>query len=85
MKALYPGSFDPLTFGHLDLIKRGVNLFGEVVVAVMCNPEKKPTFDLRRRILQIERSTEKIEGVTVISFQGLTVECARKNNIDLII
>ena len=50
MKALYPGSFDPLTFGHLDLIQRGSDLFGEVLIAVLENPSKKATFSCERRI-----------------------------------
>ena len=53
MKALYPGSFDPLTFGHLDLIQRGSDLFGEVIIAVLENPSKKATFSCERRIEQI--------------------------------
>ena len=85
MKALYPGSFDPLTFGHLDLIKRGAALFGEVLVAVLKNPEKEPTFDLPTRIKQIQKSTAHIQGIEVISFEGLTVNCAQEHNADLII
>ncbi len=85
MKALYPGSFDPLTFGHLDLIKRGANLFDEVVVAVLTNPAKAPTFDLDTRITQITKAIEGLKGVSVISFEGLTVDCARANNTDLIL
>ena len=50
MRALYPGSFDPLTLGHLDLIERGCSLFGEVVIAVLQNPGKSPTFSLDQRL-----------------------------------
>ena len=85
MKALYPGSFDPLTFGHLDLIKRGSDLFGEVLVAVLRNPDKAPTFDLNQRLNQIKEATRQIKGVEVISFEGLTVKCATENNVDLIL
>ncbi len=85
MKALYPGSFDPLTLGHLDLIKRGSILFGEVLVAVLKNPEKEPTFDLNTRIKQIREATAHISGVKVISFEGLTVNCAREEDVDLIL
>ena len=60
MKALYPGSFDPLTFGHLDLIQRGSDLFGEVLIAVLENPSKKATFSCERRIQQIENATREI-------------------------
>ena len=57
MRALYPGSFDPLTLGHLDLIERGCSLFGEVVVAVLQNPGKSPAFSLEQRLEQITQAT----------------------------
>ena len=85
MKALYPGTFDPLTFGHLDLISRGADLFGEVLVAVLKNPEKSPSFDLNTRLKQIRDATSHIKGVEVICFEGLTVNCAKHNKIDLIL
>ncbi|ABX08811.1 pantetheine-phosphate adenylyltransferase [Prochlorococcus marinus] len=85
MKALYPGSFDPLTLGHLDLIKRGCSLFGEVVIAVLENPTKSPTFSLESRIAQIKDATKEIRGVEVCSFKGLTVEFAKRKNADLIL
>ena len=85
MKAIYPGSFDPLTFGHLDLIKRGADLFGEVIIAVLANPSKNPTFSLERRLEQIIDATKDIDGVQIVSFKGLTVDCAKSNNADLIL
>ena len=85
MKALYPGSFDPLTFGHLDLIHRGSKLFGEVIIAVLENPVKKTTFSVERRIIQIEKATSDIKGCKAIAFKGLTVECAKENNADLVL
>ncbi len=85
MRALYPGSFDPLTLGHLDLIERASGLFGEVVIAVLQNPGKTPAFALERRLDQIRIATRHLKGVEVISFDGLTVECARKHNVNLIL
>ena len=85
MKALYPGSFDPLTFGHLDLIQRGSDLFGEVLIAVLENPAKKATFSCERRIEQIENATRDIPGCRTIAFKGLTVDCALEHNADLIL
>ena len=85
MKALYPGSFDPLTFGHLDLIQRGSDLFGEVLIAVLENPSKKATFPCERRIEQIKNATRDIPGCRTIAFKGLTVDCAREHNADLIL
>ncbi len=85
MKALYPGSFDPLTLGHLDLIKRANDLFGEIVIAVLENPSKKATFTLERRIEQIKHATRELSGIKVLSFKGLTVEFAEQQNVDLIL
>ncbi|MEB3159670.1 MAG: pantetheine-phosphate adenylyltransferase [Synechococcus sp.] len=85
MRALYPGSFDPLTLGHLDLIERGCSLFGEVVVAVLQNPGKTPAFPLEQRLAQIRCATSHLVGVEVISFDGLTVQCAREQKVSLIL
>ena len=85
MRALYPGSFDPLTLGHLDLIERGCSLFGEVVIAVLQNPGKSPTFSLDQRLEQITQATSHLQGVTVTRFNGLTVNCAREHHAQLIL
>tara|TARA_Y100001968_G_C19438398_1_gene761111 strand:+ start:1831 stop:2310 length:480 start_codon:yes stop_codon:yes gene_type:complete len=85
MKALYPGSFDPLTFGHLDLIQRGCSLFGHVVIAVLENPSKSPTFTLKRRLEHIKNATRHLQKIEIIAFSGLTVTCAKENKVDLII
>jgi pantetheine-phosphate adenylyltransferase len=78
MRALYPGSFDPLTLGHLDLIERGVRLFDGLVVAVLENPAKRPCFSLEQRLGQIREATGHLSGIEVSSFDGLTVEMARR-------
>ena len=77
MKALYPGSFDPLTLGHLDLIERAERLFGSLVVAVLQNPSKQASFPLEQRLEQIRQATSHLERVEVSSFDGLTVDFAR--------
>lgn len=77
MRALYPGSFDPLTLGHLDLIERGAVLFDGLVVAVLQNPSKTPAFALERRLEQIQGAIAHLNGVEVRSFDGLTVDMAR--------
>ena len=82
MRALYPGSFDPLTNGHMDLIERAVSLFGEVVVAVLSNPSKRPAFSVEERIEQIRTATRHLSGVEVVSFDGLTVNCAVTHRAD---
>lgn len=78
MKALYPGSFDPLTLGHLDLIERAARLFSALVVAVLQNPSKQPTFSLEQRLDQIRQATAHLPTVTVGSFNGLTVDYAHR-------
>ena len=85
MRALYPGSFDPLTNGHMDLIERAAALFGAVTVAVLSNPNKKPAFSVKQRIDQIQASTRHLSGIDVVSFDGLTVHCAATHQADLIL
>ena len=85
MKILYPGTFDPLTNGHLDLIERAEIIFGQVVVGVLENTSKKPTFSLEKRINQIKNSVTKSRNIEVVSFHGLTVDCAKKLNANLIL
>ena len=85
MKILYPGTFDPLTNGHIDLIERAEKLFGNLVVAVLENTSKTPTFDLQKRILQIKNSISHLPNVEVISYSGLTVDCAKDLKANLIL
>ena len=85
MKILYPGTFDPLTNGHLDLIERSQKIFGNVIVAVLENTNKTPTFKLEERIKQIKDSTNHLKNTNVISYDGLTVDCANELNADLIL
>ena len=85
MKILYPGTFDPLTNGHLDLIQRAEKIFGNVVVAVLENTSKNPTFNLNRRIIQINNAISHLPNIKVISYEGLTVDCARDVDANLIL
>jgi pantetheine-phosphate adenylyltransferase len=76
--AIYPGSFDPLTNGHLDIIRRGAGLFDEIIVAVGDNPSKRNYwFDLEARCGLVRSATHGLSNVRVVSFQGLMVEAAR--------
>jgi len=76
--AVYPGSFDPFTNGHLDVVERALSIFDRVIVAVAANPEKRqPLFTVAERIKLIEESLNGRKGVEVTSFKGLTVEFAR--------
>ena len=76
IKAIYPGSFDPPTNGHLDLIERGSKLFDELIVAVLGNPEKDPLFSVADRRKMLEAMTTEFGNVTVDTFDGLTVDYA---------
>ena len=71
--AVYPGSFDPITNGHLDIIRRGSKVFDKIIVAVLINVEKKHLFDIDERVELIKKVTSDIENVEVVSFDGLLV------------
>ncbi|NJK35945.1 MAG: pantetheine-phosphate adenylyltransferase [Oscillatoriales cyanobacterium SM2_2_1] len=75
--AVYPGSFDPVTFGHLDIIHRASRLFDGVTVTVLNNPSKQPLFSLEERMAQLRLVTADLPNVTVDGFAGLTVDYAR--------
>lgn len=77
-KAIYPGSFDPITNGHLDILERACLVFDEVVVLVANNPDKKGHFSVKERIEMIKEATSHLPNVKVDSYQGLTVEYAKK-------
>lgn len=77
MIAVYPGSFDPITLGHLDLIQRSSILFEKVIVAVLRNPNKQPFFTVDKRLKQIRTCTKHLQNVEIDSFAGLTVDYAK--------
>ncbi len=83
--AIYPGSFDPITFGHLDIIKRGSHLFERVIVAVLRNPNKNPLFTMEERMLQIREATSHLDNVDVDTFTGLTVTYAHLKQAQVLI
>jgi pantetheine-phosphate adenylyltransferase len=83
--AIYPGSFDPVTNGHLDLIARGAMIFDRLIVAVARNAEKEPLFDVKERIEIIEAVTFDWKNVEVDSFEGLLVDFARERHANVIL
>lgn len=83
--AIYPGSFDPITFGHLDIIERGSQLFDRLIVAVLVNPQKNPMFTVEKRIQQICQCTTEMNNVEVDSFNGLTVNYAKMRQARILI
>lgn len=76
--AIYPGSFDPITNGHLDVVKRGVRLFDELIVAVGQNRAKNPVFTVAERLRHLEQTCGGIPGVRIVSFSGLLYEAVKK-------
>lgn len=86
MKVIYPGSFDPLTYGHLDIIKRLDAMFDEVIVAILINEEKKSLFTLEERIemLETEVKDHGLKSVRIKSFNGLMVNFAKEENAHII-
>jgi len=83
--AVYPGTFDPITNGHLDILKQALIIFDRVVIAVAPNVSKSPLFSLEERLQMIRQSIDKQNGVEVISSEGLTVELARQVKVQAII
>ncbi|MBM3249885.1 MAG: pantetheine-phosphate adenylyltransferase [Candidatus Omnitrophica bacterium] len=83
--AIYPGTFDPVTYGHIDLIKRAQEVFSEVIVAVARNPHKGPLFSLEERVAMIRKATAGLKGVEIESFDGLVVDYARKHKAKVLI
>lgn len=78
LTAIYPGSFDPLTNGHLDLIERASRLFGRLIVAILLNPEKDPLFSVEERVKMLQESVADLGNVEVDTFEGLLVDYARR-------
>jgi len=85
VRAIYPGSFDPMTLGHLDIITRASKLFDEVIMAVVANPGKSPLLAVEVRETLITQAVEGLKGVKVDAFQGLTVNYARQNHVKIMI
>lgn len=78
-KAIYPGSFDPITNGHVDIIERGLKIFDDILVAVLENPIKQPLFSVEERVDMINEIFKNQENIEVKSFHGLLVDFAEKN------
>ena len=85
IKAIYPGTFDPVTNGHSDLIIRASKLFSEVLIGVASSPSKKPRFDLAQRVAMIEQVTTDLTNVTVVGFSGLLVDFAKEHQAKVLI
>ncbi len=84
-KAIYPGTFDPITYGHIDLIKRALEIFPEVIIAVAHNPQKNPLFTVKERVQMLQKATADLKGVKIRDFKGLVVDFARKQKVKVLI
>lgn len=84
-RAVYPGSFDPLTFGHLDVIERAACMFDYLDVPVLVNQKKEPAFSMAERVQLIKDSTEHLQNVRVTSFSGLVVQYLQDNDAQFIV
>jgi pantetheine-phosphate adenylyltransferase len=83
--AIYPGTFDPMTYGHLDIIKRAANIFDNVVVSVLDNKEKTPLFSVSERVNILKEATKDIPNVSVESFSGLLIDYCKERGIYVIV
>lgn len=84
-KAIYPGSFDPMTYGHMDIIRRSAEIFDELTVSVLNNVNKTALFSVEERVSILIEATKDMKNVKVESFQGLLIDYARSKNIHVVI
>ncbi|AEW86201.1 pantetheine-phosphate adenylyltransferase [Flavobacterium columnare NBRC 100251 = ATCC 23463] len=84
-KAIFPGSFDPITLGHIDIIERSLPLFDEIVIAIGVNADKKYMFSLQERIHFIEETFKYEDKITVVSYEGLTIDLCKRLEADFIL
>lgn len=85
LRAIYPGSFDPVTFGHLDVIKRSCNIVDELIVGVLDNKAKMPLFSVEERVKMLEDTVSSLPNVKVMPFNGLLIEFAKKMEVKVIV
>ncbi len=85
VRVIYPGTFDPITNGHTDLIERASKLFSHVVVGVAASPSKQPKFDLARRVELAKQVTSHLDNIEVVGFSGLLVDFAKNYNADVLV
>ena len=84
-KAIFPGSFDPITIGHVDIVKRGIKVFDEIIIAVGDNIDKKYMFPKEKRVEFVKQTFKNYDNINIESYDGLTVSFCKKNNIEFMI
>ena len=85
LRAIYPGSFDPVTLGHLDIIKRSASMVDELIVGVLNNKAKSPLFSVEERVKMLEEVTKDISNIKVVPFEGLLVDFARQMDAKMVV
>ena len=84
-KAVFPGSFDPITIGHVDIVKRGIKVFDEIIIAIGDNSDKKYMFPKEKRVEFVKQTFNNYDNIKIESYDGLTVDFCKKNNIEFMI
>ncbi len=85
LRAIYPGSFDPVTFGHIDMIERAARISDELIVGVLQNKAKTPLFSVEERVIMLREVTKHLENVKIIPFEGLLIEFAKQMDAKVIV
>ncbi len=85
LRAIYPGSFDPVTLGHMDIIKRSCRIVDELIVGVLNNNSKTPLFSVEERVKMLKEATKELENVQVVEFEGLLVDFAKEMDAKVVI
>ena len=85
LRAIYPGSFDPVTLGHMDIIRRSSNIVDELIVGVLNNNAKTPLFSVKERVRMLKEATKELENVQIIPFEGLLIDFVKKMDAKLVI
>jgi len=84
-KAVFPGSFDPITIGHVDIVERGIKVFDEIIIAIGDNTDKKYMFPKEKRVEFVKQTFNNYDNIKIESYDGLTVDFCKKNNIEFMI
>ena len=85
LRAIYPGSFDPVTFGHIDIIERAARISDELIVGVLQNKAKTPLFSVEERVIMLREVTKHLKNVRIVPFEGLLIEFAKKMDAKVIV
>ncbi|WDI78751.1 pantetheine-phosphate adenylyltransferase [Candidatus Purcelliella pentastirinorum] len=84
-KAIYPGTFDPITLGHINIIKRSIKIFDKIIIAIAKNQNKNTLFNLQERIKLTKKATNKIKNLKIIGFNNLIIDCVKKYKTNILI